>query len=32
MKSKVDKVDVDNLKPVPVDLKRLSDIAEKDVA
>ena len=30
MKSKVDKLDVGKFKPVPVDLKKLSDVAEKE--
>ena len=29
-KSKVDKLDVDKLAPVPVDLRKLSDIVKKD--
>ena len=31
MQSKVDKVDVDKLLPVPVDLSQLSDAAKNDV-
>ena len=31
MKSKVDKLDVDKLVPVPVDLSKLSDALKKDV-
>ena len=31
MKSKVDKLDVDKLVPVPVDLSKLSDAVKKDV-
>ena len=31
MKSKVDKWHVDKLLPVPVDLNKLSDVAENDV-
>ena len=31
MKSKVDKVDVDKLLPVPVDLSQLSDAVKNDV-
>ena len=31
MKSKVDKLDVDKLAPVPVDLSKLSDVVENDV-
>ena len=31
MKSKVDKLDVDKLLPVPVDLSKLSDVAKNDV-
>ena len=31
MKSKVNKVDVDNLAPVPVDLSKLSDLVKSDV-
>ena len=31
MKSKVDKLDVDKLVPVPVDLSKLSDIVKNDV-
>ena len=31
MKSKVDKLDADMLKPVPVDLKKLSDAVEREV-
>ena len=31
MKSKVDKLDVDNLVPVTVDLSKLSDIVKNDV-
>ena len=29
-KSKVDKLDVDKLAPVPVDLRKLSDIVKQD--
>ena len=32
MKSKVNKLDVDKLEPVPVDFIKLSDVAEKEVA
>ena len=32
MKSKVDKLDVDKLVPVPVDLSKLSDVVENDVS
>ena len=31
MKSKVDKLDVDKLVPVPVDLSKLSDLVKNDV-
>ena len=31
MKSKVDKLDVDKLVPVPVDLSELSDVVKNDV-
>ena len=31
MKSKVNKLDVDNLAPVPVDLSKLSDLVKSDV-
>ena len=31
MKNKVDKLDVDKLKPVPVDLKKISNVVENDV-
>ena len=31
MKSKVDKLDVDKLAPVPVDLSKLSDVVSNDV-
>ena len=31
MKSKVDKLDVDKLIPVPVDLSKLSDVVKNDV-
>ena len=31
MKIKVDKLDVDKLVPVPVDLSKLSDVVENDV-
>ena len=31
MKSKVDKLDVDKLVPVPVDLSKLGDVAKSDV-
>ena len=31
IKSKADKLDVDKLKPVPVDLKTLSDVVGNDV-
>ena len=31
MKSKVDKIDVDKLVPVPVDLSELSDVAKNNV-
>ena len=31
LKSKVDKLDVDKLVPVPVDLSKLSDAVKKDV-
>ena len=31
MKSKVGKIDVDKLKPVPVDLKKVNDVVEKEV-
>ena len=31
MKNKVDKLDVDNLVPVPVDLNKLSEVVENDV-
>ena len=31
MKSKVDKLDVDKLVPVPVDLIKLSDVVKNDV-
>ena len=31
IKSKADKLDVDKLKPVPVDLKNLSDVVGNDV-
>ena len=31
MKSKVDKLDVDKLVPVPVDLSKLSDVVKNDV-
>ena len=32
MKSKLDKLDVDKVVPVPVDLSKLSDVVKKDVA
>ena len=32
LKNKVDKLDVDKLKPVPVDLEKLSNIVDNDVA
>ena len=32
LKSKVNKLDVDKLEPVPVDFIKLSDVAEKEVA
>ena len=31
MKSKVDKLDVDNLVPVPIDLSKLNDVVKNDV-
>ena len=31
MKSKLDKVDVDKLVPVPIDLSKLSDVIKNDV-
>ena len=31
MKSKVDKLDVDKLKPVPVDVKRISEVVDEEV-
>ena len=31
MKNKVDKLDVDKLVPVPVDLSKLSDVVKNDV-
>ena len=31
MRNKVDKLDVDNLVPVPVDLRKLSDVVKNDV-
>ena len=31
MKSKVDKLDVDKLEPVPADLSKLSDLVKTDV-
>ena len=31
LKNKVDKLDVDKLKPVPVDLEKLSNIVDNDV-
>ena len=31
MKSKVDKLDVNELLPVPVDLSKVSDVAKNDV-
>ena len=31
LKSKVDKLDVDKLVPVPVDLNKLSDVVKNDV-
>ena len=31
LKNKVDKLDVDKLKPVPVDLEKLSNIVDHDV-
>ena len=31
MKSKVNKLDVDNLVPVPVDLSKISDVVKNDV-
>ena len=31
MKSKVDKLDVDKLEPVPVDLSKLSEVVKNDV-
>ena len=31
MKSKVDKLDVDKLVPVPLDLSKLSDVVKKDL-
>ena len=31
MKSNIDKLDVDKLKPVPVDLKKISNVVENDV-
>ena len=31
MKSKVDKLDSDKLKPVPFDLKKFSDVVENEV-
>ena len=31
LKSKVDKLDVDKLVPVPVDLSKLSDVVKNDV-
>ena len=31
LKSKIDKLDVDNLVPVPVDLSKLSDAVKNDV-
>ena len=32
LKSKVDKLDVDKLKPIPTDLSKLSDVVKNDVA
>ena len=32
LKSKVDKLDADELVPVPVDLSKLSDVVKNDVA
>ena len=32
LKTEVDKVDIDKLAPVPVDLSKLSDVVKKDVA
>ena len=32
LKSKVDKVDVDKLVPLPIDLSKLSDVAKNDIA
>ena len=31
MKSKVDKLDVDKLVPIPIDLSKLSDVVKNDV-
>ena len=31
MKSKVDKLDLDKLEPIPVDLGKLSDVEKNDV-
>ena len=31
MKSKVDKLDVDKLKPVPVDVKKISEVVDEEV-
>ena len=31
LKSEVDKLDIDKLVPVPVDLSKLSDVVKKDV-
>ena len=31
MKSKVDKLDVDELVPIPIDLSKLSDVVKNDV-
>ena len=31
LKSKVDKLDIDNLKPVPIDLSKISDVVKNDV-
>ena len=32
LKTEVDKLDIDKLAPVPVDLSKLSDVVKKDVA
>ena len=32
LKNKVNKLDIDKLEPVPVDLIKLGDVAEKEVA